>query len=132
MVSPEDGSSISLIMPYANYECMNIFLQEVAKNYSDYQVIMFMDKAGWHRSKDSNVPDNIIIEFLPPYSPELNPTEMFWKVMRARFFHNVFFNSMNAVEQTLVKAIQFFECNKSELESSVGFDWIKSAILEAT
>ncbi len=33
------------------------------------------DNAGWHRSKKATIPLEIQIEFLPPYSPELQPAE---------------------------------------------------------
>jgi transposase len=36
---------------------------------------MIMDQAGWHTAKTLNIPENIRIVSLPPYSPELNPVE---------------------------------------------------------
>lgn len=37
--------------------------------------MLIIDGAGWHRSKNLQIPDNISIIFLPPYSPELNPVD---------------------------------------------------------
>jgi transposase len=34
---------------------------------------MFLDGAGWHRSKELLIPKNMKLIFIPPYSPELNP-----------------------------------------------------------
>jgi transposase len=36
---------------------------------------MLTDSAGWHKSKELTLPKNIQLQLLPPYSPELNPTE---------------------------------------------------------
>jgi transposase len=38
-------------------------------------LIMILDGAGWHRSTELKIPDNIRLVHLPPYSPELNPVE---------------------------------------------------------
>ncbi len=39
------------------------------------------DNAGWHSSKKVEVPAGITIEFLPPYSPELQPAERLWHLV---------------------------------------------------
>ena len=44
------GKMTSLILPYANTEMMNLFLEEVSRDFKDYFVIMLVDSAGWHRS----------------------------------------------------------------------------------
>ena len=35
------------------------------------KVLLVEDNAGWHSSKKAEIPEGITIEFLPPYSPEL-------------------------------------------------------------
>jgi transposase len=35
-----------------------------------------------------NVPDNITVLLLPPYSPELNPVERLWAYLRSHFLAN--------------------------------------------
>jgi transposase len=37
--------------------------------------IMILDNGALHHAKKLNIPDNIALLFLPPYSPELNPAE---------------------------------------------------------
>ncbi len=54
---------------------MNLFLELVSNEFSDKEIIMLVDGAGWHRSKDLVIPSNIYFIVQPPYSPELNPTE---------------------------------------------------------
>ncbi|MDR2652310.1 MAG: hypothetical protein LBC68_08365 [Prevotellaceae bacterium] len=46
-ICPETGEQFSMILPYANSECMAIFLEEFSKQFSDYRVIMVMDNASW-------------------------------------------------------------------------------------
>jgi hypothetical protein len=42
------GKMTSLILPYANTEMMNLFLEHVAEDFKDCFVIMLIDQAGWH------------------------------------------------------------------------------------
>jgi len=74
-VSVSDGKMDSLILPYVNGDCLQIFPDEVATRHPRNRVIMILDGAGWHRSTELKIPDNIRLVHLPPYSPELNPVE---------------------------------------------------------
>ena len=56
---------------------MSVFLNEVSKKHADKLILMFTGQAGWHKSKELNIPKNIRLSSLPTYSPELNPTSMF-------------------------------------------------------
>ena len=38
-----------------------------------------------------NLPDNIVLFYIPPYTPEMNPIEQIWKEIRKRGFHNEVF-----------------------------------------
>ncbi len=49
---------------------------------------LFLDQAGWHRSKMLAVPDNITIVPLPAKCPELNPRENVWQYMRDNWLSN--------------------------------------------
>jgi DDE superfamily endonuclease len=49
------------------------------------------------------VPANVILERLPPYSPELNPQETVWDEIREKIFKNRAAKSMDEVCEKLVK-----------------------------
>jgi len=49
------------------------------------------------------------LAFLPPYSPELNPAEHLWDCILENWFQNKTFNSLDAVEDTLVEAVVSLE-----------------------
>ena len=78
-VEPASGETFSLILPKVNTECMNLFLRKKSECYPDDKILIIMDGAGWHKSKNLIVPENIEILHLPPYSPELNPVERLWQ-----------------------------------------------------
>jgi transposase len=51
--------------------------------------------AGWRRLQE---PD-FTLHFLPPYSPELNPIERVWKLLRRLWLHNRFFASLHELTE---------------------------------
>lgn len=105
-LSPQTGDCFSIISPLCNTNAMSIFLDELSIQYSDYRIIMILDKAGWHRSIDLKIPDNIKLLHLCPYSPELNPVELLWRQIRATYFNNLIFESMDGVCDQLELALK--------------------------
>ena len=43
---------------------------------------MILDQAGWHGAKRLEMPQNVTLLHLPPYSPELNPVENLWPFLK--------------------------------------------------
>ena len=41
-------------------------------------IILVLDGAGWHRSRQVEIPPGLTLVPLPPYSPELQPAERLW------------------------------------------------------
>lgn len=130
-VSPMDGHLDSLVLPEASTETMNLFLNEVASRHLNEFIVMILDGAGWHTAKKLNVPKNIHLHFLPPYSPELNPTENLWDELREKGFSNRAFNSMDAVEDHLVEQLAFLEKSQQRVHSITGWPWITNLNLNA-
>jgi len=107
---------------------MDVFLAEVAKRHSDKYILMFLDNAGWHTSKNLKIPQNIRLASLPPYSPELNPTEHVWDELREKYFHNLTFDSIGAVEDRLEFGLRELENDNGLIQSATGFDWIVTTV----
>lgn len=124
-VCPGSGETFSMISPCCNTEAMSIFLKQTAQYYKQYRIIMALDSAGWHTSKKLELPDNIILLPLPPYSPELNPVEHIWDYIREqKKFNNYSFSSLEQVEQQLQKALSDLHHEKEILKSMCNFNWI--------
>ena len=51
--------SCFLVMPYCNTACMNLFLQELSKQFPQDAILMCCDGAAWHKSGTLEVPDTI-------------------------------------------------------------------------
>lgn len=104
-VEAKTGDMFSLFLPWVNTEMMNLYLENMSLEYPDQQIVIIMDQAGWHKSNDLVVPDNIEIIYLPPYSPELNPVERLWKYLKTRYIHNHVFESLTSIMACLVDAV---------------------------
>jgi len=126
--SPLDGICDLLILPTMNIQAMNIFLEELSKRHKSEFILLICDKASNHSIKGIKIPKNLIIFHIPPYSPELNPSENMWDEMREKYFVNYAFNSMDAVENKLVEASLFYESNPKIVKSITGWDWIVNTL----
>jgi len=84
---------------------MDLFLKEMAKELGDAQAILVMDGAGWHKSPHLEIPANIEIVYLPPYSPELNPVERLWLYIKQNIIKNKIFDSLVELEEAVCKFI---------------------------
>jgi hypothetical protein len=64
----------SLILPSADTEMMNLFLEHVSTTFAKYFVVMQVDQARWHQAKDLKIPANMRLIAQPAYSPEREST----------------------------------------------------------
>ncbi len=128
-VCPQTGETCSIISPYCNTDAMNALLLETSNAFPLYRILMIMDSAGWHTTKKLEIPENISILPLPPYSPELNPTEHIWDYIREqKEFNNYTFETLDHVDKQLGIALCDLHNEKEIIKSMCNFDWINSAI----
>ena len=128
-VSPADGDLFSLVMPYTNTACMNVFLQELSKTYREEHIFLLVDNAAWHHSKTLVVPDNIELHPLLPYTPELNPIEMIWDEIREKGFRNEVFSSLDAVVDRLCTTAVSLMDDRLRVASIIHRDWFNIALM---
>ena len=57
---------------HKNGLCFQIFLEQLASEYPEHLNIVQLDNGRFHYSSSLKIPDNILLIFQPPYSPELN------------------------------------------------------------
>lgn len=80
--------------------------------------VLFVDNAPWHTSYKTSgfleeVRDCIEPMYLPPYSPELNPVEPGWKVVRSKLANRLFENT-SELRESLGKALDEVQLNINE------------------
>jgi len=128
-VSFPDGQFESLVLPHCDTDCMQVFLEEVSSRHLEEKILMVTDRAGWHKSKSLNIPGNIRLCFLPPYSPELNPVEHIWDELKEKGFHNRVFSSLGALEDHLVYELRKLEDAPEVTRSIVSWSWIINSLM---
>jgi len=127
-VSPWDGDIDYMTSEKMNTENMNRFLDQVSKAHEQDFMVMVLDGASSHRCGELNVPENMTLVFLPPYSPELNPTEQIWNVLRRDYFANRVFDSLGAATLQAENGLAHMASNKKALKSLTNWHWINDIL----
>lgn len=110
-------SNNNLIVNYVekvNSEKIIEFLEGIKIYYNKF--VLVMDNAGWHRSKDVLVyldmnKESIFVEYLPPYSPELNPIETCWRIIRKNVLDNNLFQDLFILRNGINEFINDYKWN---------------------
>lgn len=119
--SPINGNHFDLILPHCNADNFQIFLDEMSKENPRELKIIVLDNGAFHKAKKLIIPANIVLIFLPPYSPELNPSEKIWAKFK-RAFTNKWFSNLDKVEDFIGK--QVVSITEKEIISICGFSYI--------
>lgn len=87
---PDKDKGCALILPECHTGMMQLHLDQISKNVEeDYHAIIMIDRASWHTTEALNIPKNISLLPLPPYSPELNPMEQVWQKIKGDKLSNI-------------------------------------------
>jgi transposase len=100
--SPINGVHFLLELPTCNTEGFEIFLTEFSNQTPEELKVIILDNGAFHKAKKLKIPENIILIFLPPYSPELNPAEKIWAKFK-RDFTNRLFENMETLKDYVCK-----------------------------
>ena len=104
-----------------NAESIIQHLQILRDAHGEKGTIYFiLDQAPYHRAEvvaREAEKLNVILKFLPTYSPNLNPIERLWKVMNENVRNNRFFKSAKDFKQSIN---DFFKNIFPKIGSSLG------------
>lgn len=85
-VHPASGRTVFHLATTVSIPVFEVELAEFARQVGaspSKQIVLVLDRAGWHTSVHLRVPDHVHLLFLPPYSPELQPAEHLWPLTNA-------------------------------------------------
>ncbi len=104
-ICPKQGKGAGLVPPFCNSAAMTLHLEEISGAVApDAHAVLVMDRAGWHTSAKLNVPADITVVPLPPRSPELDPVENVWRLMRDNGLSNRVFSSHDDIVEHCCEA----------------------------
>jgi transposase len=122
-VHPASGRNLKLILPAANTEWMGLALAEFAR-WADPEgrklLVVLVDNAGWHVAKRPAVPENLVLHRLPPCTPELQPAEPLWPLVREAAA-NRGFAELEQMEPVLVERCRWLIAHPEVVRGAVGF-----------
>jgi hypothetical protein len=124
-VHPASGRNLELILPAANTDWMARALEEFAR-WADPDgsklLVVLVDNAGWHIAKRLGVPPNVVLHRLPPCTPELQPAEPLWPLVREAVA-NEGYDELGAMEPVLVERCRWLIDHPGVVRGAVGFHW---------
>ncbi len=109
------------MLPRADSEMMNLFLEQVSATFADSFLVIQVDQAAWHRSKALVIPENIRLIYQPAYSPQVNPAEHIWEELREKYFPNRLFSSLDLLIEELCTGLNQLSADKERLQSMTYF-----------
>jgi len=78
-----------------------LYLDEFSKQKPNELKVLILDNGAFHKAKKLIIPDNIILIFQPPYSPELNASEKIWAAYK-RAFTNKLHKTLDEVSDFII------------------------------
>lgn len=123
---PATGASVAMITPTVNTGLMNTFLAGLSSTLApDEHAVLVLDNAGWHVARALNVPNNVSLLHLPPYSPELNPAERLWAWLRSHHLANRVYADYDDLLRQTDRA--WLTLDPQTIKSICGCPWIERA-----
>jgi hypothetical protein len=83
-VEPTTGEAFWWELPRLDADCFTVFLRQFSQQYATSLNLVLLDQAPAHVAQRVAVPENIVLVWLPAYSPELNPGERLWEDLKSR------------------------------------------------
>jgi hypothetical protein len=122
---PKTGRLFRLFLPRVRTELMSQALAEFAA-WADPKrkkiLVVILDNAGWHRAKKLKVPPNVVLHFLPPATPELQPIETLWPLLRESAANRIF-RDLGHLKNVLRRRCNYLADHPDIVQARIGFHW---------
>ena len=123
-IEPKTGENLFLELPELNSETFQIFLNEMGKQYPHGLNLVYLDRGSFHWAANLKVPNNIRLQALPPYSPELNPIERIWQEFKREIAWEDF-EDLEALSDWLSQFLQTL--TNERIQSITNYSYIQEA-----
>jgi transposase len=97
------------------------FLKGILHQYPEGQIHMILDNARAHHAKRVTEfvteQDRLHLLYLPPYSPDFNPIEDFWRMLRKDVTHNTYYPTFEEFRTAIVEYVTQFKYPTGKIAS---------------
>jgi transposase len=124
---PGTGQTFCVLLPRVNADRMADALAAFAARADPAGakvLVVLVDNAGWHVAKRLVVPGNVVLHFLPPCTPELQPVEPFWPLVREAVA-NRSIGRIDRLRAILRTRLAYLARNPSTVQPIIGFHWTR-------
>lgn len=124
-VEPLSGETYWWIVPKLNAEIFSRMLADFAEHFqlgSRKQVVLVVDQAAFHTSKQVRIPEGVHLMFLPPKSPELQPAERLWPLTNEAIA-NQSFDSLDDLESVTAHRCRVLMQQRDRIRGLTNFYW---------
>jgi transposase len=124
-VHPGSGGTIFHLATSVNIPLFEAELADFARAAGaspSNQIVLVLDRAGWHTSLRLWVPEHVHLLFLPPYSPELQPAEHLWPLTNAALI-NRYFATIDELEEVQLDQCAELQRQPERIRSTTCFHW---------
>lgn len=124
-VRPKTGNTFGVLQPRVKAERMSEALAAFAAHADPdgkKVLVVLVDNAGWHKAKALVVPPNVVLHFLPPCTPELQPAEPLWPLVREAVA-NRSLGRIDRLRNIVRERVSYLAAHPDEVQPRVGFHW---------
>jgi transposase len=122
---PRTGQTVTVILPRVKVERMADALAAFAAHADPgggKVLVVVVDRAGWHTAKRLAIPANVVLHFLPPCTPELQPVEPFWALVREGVANDAFDRSAD-LRRVVRRRCRRLAEDPTTVKGAIGFHW---------
>jgi transposase len=126
--NPGSGEFFSHVVPHVDTEIFQHFLDEfntLTKKDAEKgkAVVLVLDNAKWHVTNALKW-GHVKPLFLPPYSPDLNPIEQLWKLIKDRFFNGWYAKNIEELDQRVCLALSSLIADNAQVKKTSCMDYM--------
>ena len=125
-VEPATGQSLFLLLPRVTKEWFACFLEAFAHVVGRERVGLVLDGSGSHRA-DIPWPEHVVPLPLPRYSPELNPAEQVFRVLRPKLANRIV-ETITELEEAIITHLHPYWDQPALVQRLTGYPWWLAAI----
>ena len=105
-------------------EASRCFLEQVGQSAPQAMHIVLQDGAGFHQAEGApELPANVRVITLPAYSPELNPIEKLWDVVKDRICNRAW-EDLEELMEAINAVLAEYWTTPSKVRSLIGNGWL--------
>jgi len=126
-VTPTTGECCCLLLPHVDSICLNLFLATMRAEWPEARIGVVLDGSGSHRGEKIVWPEGIVPLPLPPYSPELNPAEQFFRHLRKRLANEVF-ATLDDLRDALTRELERLWTHPKVVMRMTNYPWWRNGV----